>query len=140
MEFCYLQREFDYEIVNVLSIDSGYMASEDIQLKRNISPPSAACFWWLLAWLTLLPCRWWRYVPPKHLTLSELQGITTQKTVRFTVTALRTSNPTKIFSCMKFLWNMRMLKFDKLTKTLRSASDIVLRAINPFSIRIQVPK
>jgi hypothetical protein len=63
--------------------------------RRNISPPSSvskskrrsyewkirSC--WFLAWLTLRKWRWTPYIPPKSRTISELNDITTHKTVHF---------------------------------------------------------
>jgi hypothetical protein len=51
------------------------------------------CFRSFLSWLTLWPRRWRWYVPPKRPSLADPHGVTTQKTVIFTVTAERTSNP-----------------------------------------------
>jgi hypothetical protein len=44
---------------------------------------ASACFRWFLAWLTLPPWRWRRYVPPKRRALCELNGVTSQKTSLF---------------------------------------------------------
>jgi hypothetical protein len=40
------------------------------------------------------PWRWRLYVPPKRRAISELHGVTSQKTVSFIVTVVRTPNPT----------------------------------------------
>jgi hypothetical protein len=40
----------------------------------------------------LLPSRWRRYVPPKHRLTQYLHGATSQNTVFFIVTAVKTSN------------------------------------------------
>jgi hypothetical protein len=42
-----------------------------------------------------LPRRWRQYVPPKRRFTQKLHGATSQKTVFFIVTAVKTSNPTK---------------------------------------------
>jgi hypothetical protein len=48
-----------------------------------------------LARLILRPWRWSQYVPPKRrLTFNELHGVTSQKILLFTKTAVWTSNPT----------------------------------------------
>lgn len=49
----------------------------------------------LVVWFTLLPWIWRQYVPPKCWTSTGLHGVTSQKTVLFTVTAVKTSNPTR---------------------------------------------
>jgi hypothetical protein len=39
---------------------------------------------WILAWLTLRPCRWWRYGVPKHrITFNELHGVISRNTELF---------------------------------------------------------
>jgi hypothetical protein len=50
---------------------------------------------WFLAWLTLWPWRWGRYVlPERQLTFTGLHNIISPKVELFTVTALKASNPT----------------------------------------------
>jgi hypothetical protein len=70
----------------------------------------AACFNWLLAWLTVRTWRWRRYVPPKGWPFSELHGITTQKTASFTSTytfslcqILSEMNPTRKWTSGRIL-------------------------------------
>jgi hypothetical protein len=44
---------------------------------QELCLPSASC--WLLSWLTLLPWRWRRYVPPKcRLNFTRLHGVISQ--------------------------------------------------------------
>jgi hypothetical protein len=53
---------------------------------------------WFLAELIFLSWRWRRYVTPKRrLTLNGLHSVISQKIVLFTTTAVRTSNPSKLF-------------------------------------------
>jgi hypothetical protein len=55
----------------------------------------AACFCRLLAWLTLRSWKWMWYIASKYRVVSELQAVTTQKTVLFIITSVRSSNPTR---------------------------------------------
>jgi hypothetical protein len=48
----------------------------------------AACFCWLLAWVTLWPWRWRWYVSLKHWALPELHGITILKTTLFIISTI----------------------------------------------------
>jgi hypothetical protein len=50
----------------------------------------AVCFYWFLAWLAFRR----PHVSTKRRALSELHGVTAQKTVLFVIMAVRTSNPT----------------------------------------------
>jgi hypothetical protein len=51
-------------------------------------------------WATLQPWKSEEHVSSKHWALlSELHGVTTQKTAIFTVTNVRTSNPTHVTLC-----------------------------------------
>jgi hypothetical protein len=52
------------------------------------------CLCWYFTWLTFRPWRWQGYVLPKCWAVSELHGVTTQKTAFFIITTVRTSNPT----------------------------------------------
>jgi hypothetical protein len=54
---------------------------------------------WVLAWLILRPWRWRRHGAPKRrLTLNGLHAVISQKIELFTATAVRTSNPTYIYT------------------------------------------
>jgi hypothetical protein len=73
-------------------------------VRRKISPPYsgnvnraqfAACFWELPAWSTDQRWIWRRYLAPKRWAFSEIQGVTNQNTVLFTVTAARVSSATE---------------------------------------------
>jgi hypothetical protein len=50
----------------------------------------------------LWPIRWRTYFPPKRRALPDLLGITTRKIVFFTVTAVRTSNPSAHYDSTLF--------------------------------------
>jgi hypothetical protein len=65
----------------------------DKETSRSSSAQFATSFSWFLAWLTLQPCRWRRYAPPKHRALSHLSGHTTREIVFCIVTAVNASNP-----------------------------------------------
>jgi hypothetical protein len=52
----------------------------------------ADCCSWFLAWPSLRSLRWRWCVPPKRRVLSELHSMTSQKTVRLIVTAVRATN------------------------------------------------
>jgi hypothetical protein len=57
----------------------------------------------------LPPWRWRRYVPPKcRVQLYGLHGVISQKMILFKTTAVKTSNPTKLFS---FLINSSIYNF-----------------------------
>jgi hypothetical protein len=55
----------------------------------ELSEPKAhltAKFWRLLAWLNVQPRRRGQYTPPKHLALSEVHGVSTQKIIKNKIT------------------------------------------------------
>jgi hypothetical protein len=56
----------------------------------------------------LSPC-WWRcYVPPKRRFLQEPNGVTSQKTIFFIVTAVETSNLTSVIGVQNYwIWGLR---------------------------------
>jgi hypothetical protein len=63
-----------------------------------MSPPSSACHLlsrWYLARLILRPWKWRWHVPAEgRLTFNGIYGVISQKTERFIITAVTTSNPT----------------------------------------------
>jgi hypothetical protein len=65
------------------------------KLRRNTNT------WYLVFHRFLSP--WWRrrQVPPKRRFLQEPNGVTSQKTPFFIVTAVKTSNLTQCFSCLR---------------------------------------
>jgi hypothetical protein len=69
-------RQSNVSEVHIVSIFRGWKARHQLQQLDT-------CFCWFLAWLTLWPRRWRRYVPPKRQAPSELRAITTQKTILF---------------------------------------------------------
>jgi hypothetical protein len=77
----------------------GFEVLTDVATKRKffwiVTPCSSkiACLCWIFPWIPFLPGRWRLHVLPKRLDVSKLYGVTTQKTVRFPVTAVRNSNP-----------------------------------------------
>jgi hypothetical protein len=66
-----------------------------------VAQSAATCSRWFLAREFFLPWRWRRYVPPKHRFTQDLHSATTQKTVFFIVTTVKTSNPTQCMWCFK---------------------------------------
>jgi hypothetical protein len=72
--------------------------SQWIRTWRVSSQAAGACHlltYWFLLKLFLRPWRWRRYVPPKRrLQLNRLHDVTSQKTILFITTAVKTSNPT----------------------------------------------
>jgi hypothetical protein len=70
-------------------------------LKSNpskIQAEATGWLFWFLIWFNFSSWRWRRYVPPKSQALSDVHGVTTQKTELFIVIAVRTTNSAKVIN------------------------------------------
>jgi hypothetical protein len=70
--------------------------------------------------LFLLPWRWRRHFPPKRRLIINPHGATYQKTAFFTVTAVKTSNPTRLWSFG--IWGRAILYMNTMFKRHRTST------------------
>jgi hypothetical protein len=91
-----IEQEFTWRVSS-----SGMWSHVVCCVATDVSEEHIACHLlacWFLQKLFLLPWRWRRYVPPKRrLQLNRLHGVTSQKMILFITTAVKTSNPTRMY-------------------------------------------
>jgi hypothetical protein len=69
----------------LITLKTSSVIPANLGIFETLSAHLVYCFCWFLAWLTLRPRRWKRLIPLKGLAVSELQGVTTQKTIPLTL-------------------------------------------------------